>query len=192
MWGYKMMYIDTHWFQRIQSDILNTSTGEFIPLTKNHLSHPSIFNRFKTLFSLLLNSNEDQLLLEQTILTFFTDIFLLDQTNKLPQKKIDHHALMIARDFIADQCEKDIKIDDIARATGLSRSHLIREFRNKYGMTPHAYQLAKRIDKAKELLRYGMDISTVAVNLGFTDQSHFHRNFKRIVAATPKQYKDSF
>ena len=59
-------------------------------------------------------------------------------------------------------------------------------------MTPHAYQLARRINKAKTLLRYGTDIASVAVDLGFTDQSHFHRNFKQIVAATPKQYKDCF
>jgi len=191
-WDYKMMYIDAGWFQEMQSEVLNTSTNEFIPSTKNHLCHPDIYNRFKYLFSLLHDSNDDQLLIEQSILTFFTDLFLLDQTSQLSQKKTDHRALLIARDFIADQCEKDIKIDDIARASGLSRSHLIREFRNRFGMTPHAYKIAKRIDKAKVLLRCGLDISTVAVSLGFTDQSHFHRNFKRIVAATPKQYKDSF
>ena len=86
----------------------------------------------------------------------------------------------------------NIKIDDIAFAAGLSSYYLIHAFRKEFGMTPHAYQLARRINKAKTLLRYGTDIASVAVDLGFTDQSHFHRNFKQIVAATPKQYKDCF
>ena len=51
-------------------------------------------------------------------------------------------------------------------------------------------QIAMRINEAKVLLKKGHNIVSVATELGFNDQSHFHRNFKKLVAATPAQYKD--
>lgn len=62
---------------------------------------------------------------------------------------------------------------------------------NNMELTPHAYQIVMRINKAKALLKNGENIASIATDLGFTDQSHFHRNFKSVVAATPKQYKQS-
>lgn len=45
---------------------------------------------------------------------------------------------------------------------------------------------------AKDLLKDGLSISQTALECGFFDQSHFHRNFKKIVAITPKEYQDNF
>ena len=84
---------------------------------------------------------------------------------------------------------KNISISDIANISGLSDFYLIHSFRKQYGITPHAYQIVMRINRAKELLKQGDNIASIATDLGFTDQSHFHRNFKKMVAATPKQYK---
>ncbi len=191
-WSYKMMYIDTSWLRALQSDIINTFPYELSPLGVHHLTRPDIYRRFKALFSLLTNTTENRLLLDQELFGFFGDIFSLGRSIETPSEKTANLALHRARDFIADQCDKNITIDEIASVAGLSSFYLIRQFRKIFGITPHAYQISIRINKAKYLLRSGMDISTVAIRLGFTDQSHFHRNFKRMVAATPKQYKDSF
>ena len=59
-------------------------------------------------------------------------------------------------------------------------------------MTPHAYLLNIKINKAKELLKQGYTIVDTALECGFTDQSHFHRNFLKIVATTPKEYQKNF
>ncbi len=64
-------------------------------------------------------------------------------------------------------------------------------FKNKTHLTPHAYLMNTKINKAKDLIKKGVAISDVYFLLGFFDQSHFIRNFKKIVAATPKQYQDS-
>lgn len=56
------------------------------------------------------------------------------------------------------------------------------------GVTPHQYILQRRIEKAKYLLQQGkLSIAEVAATVGFCDQSHFTRYFKRIVGVTPKQ-----
>jgi AraC-like DNA-binding protein len=55
-------------------------------------------------------------------------------------------------------------------------------------MPPHEYQLQVRIARAKSALRTGSPIAQVALDMGFADQSHFTRVFKRLVGGTPAQY----
>jgi len=56
-------------------------------------------------------------------------------------------------------------------------------------MTPHAYQLDLRINRARQLLRRGDAPADVAQQLGFADQSHFHRAFRQRVALTPGAFQ---
>ena len=56
------------------------------------------------------------------------------------------------------------------------------------GLPPHAYLLQTRILRAKALLAHGRAITDAAYELGFVDQSHFHRHFKRIVGLTPGEF----
>nr|WP_231665501.1 MULTISPECIES: helix-turn-helix domain-containing protein [unclassified Pseudoalteromonas] len=56
---------------------------------------------------------------------------------------------------------------------------MIRSFKQTYGLSPHAYQLDKRIKKAKNLLKSGHSIIETSHLLGFADQSHLQRNFKK-------------
>jgi AraC-like DNA-binding protein len=64
----------------------------------------------------------------------------------------------------------------------------LRSFKRQYGLTPHAYDLCKRIALAKQALRSGAKPSHVAHTFGFVDQSHLTRHFKRLVGVTPFQY----
>ena len=68
----------------------------------------------------------------------------------------------------------------------------MRVFRKVLGLPPHAYLVQVRITQAKKLLASGMAIAEVAAETGFSDQSHLHRHFKRIVGVTPGQYVKGF
>lgn len=59
-------------------------------------------------------------------------------------------------------------------------------------LTPHSYLLNIRINKAKEYLKSGYSLAQTAQECGFFDKSHFHRNFLKIVATTPNEYKLNF
>jgi AraC-like DNA-binding protein len=64
----------------------------------------------------------------------------------------------------------------------------MRTFRRDVGLSPHAYLTQIRVEAAKKLLSEGASIVDVASDIGFTDQSHFTRHFKRITGVTPGQY----
>ncbi len=79
-------------------------------------------------------------------------------------------------------------LDELAKAVGLTRFQALRAFKRKYGIPPHDYQLTVRIGLAVPPLCRGESVTHVAHELGFTDQSHFTRHFKRFFRQTPGRY----
>ena len=77
----------------------------------------------------------------------------------------------------------------LARVAGITPQALVRAMRASTGLTPHAYQIDLRINAARERLGAGEPLADVAHDLGFCDQSHFHRSFRERVAATPHRYQ---
>jgi len=78
---------------------------------------------------------------------------------------------------------------ELARLAGMSRYQLIRAFRAATGMTPHAWQLNRRVNRARERLAAGDGLADIAYRLGFADQSHFQRVFKAHAGVTPARYR---
>ncbi len=79
-----------------------------------------------------------------------------------------------------------IRLDQIAKACGLSLRHFSRAFRQSLGIPPHQWLLDQRIRHAKELLRDpGLPLFDIAIACGFGDQSHFSRAFFRAVGLSP-------
>jgi AraC-like DNA-binding protein len=74
------------------------------------------------------------------------------------------------------------------RLLGASPAHLVRSFSKTFGVAPHAYRLGRRIEIARQRLLDGQPPADVAASVGFYDQSHFTRHFKRHVGATPGRY----
>jgi AraC family transcriptional regulator len=89
--------------------------------------------------------------------------------------------------YIQDHLEQDLSLDEIAAEVNLSAYHFARLFKQSTELAPHQYQIRCRVERAKELLQIGdMAIADVATQVGFYDQSHLSRHFKRIVGVSPK------
>jgi AraC-like DNA-binding protein len=100
-----------------------------------------------------------------------------------------HPGLLRAVEFIRDNYTRSLKLEEICSAANLSPSYLIRAFKQEYGLTPHAYLINCRIEFSRSQLRRGRPIADVALAAGFADQAHLQRSFKKLVAATPGQYR---
>lgn len=91
--------------------------------------------------------------------------------------------------YIQFNYSHDISIDDIAKAVGVSRSHLYRVFMSNVGQSPIDYLTSYRISEACHLLRNSqLSIAEIAVSVGFFDQFYFSRVFKKAKGVPPSKY----
>jgi AraC-like DNA-binding protein len=106
----------------------------------------------------------------------------------LPRNGNEDFAVLRTKQFLDEHYAERVSLHQLARLMGLSAYHLNRSFCQKIGMPPHQYQVQVRIVKAKSFLRLGRSISETASLVGFVDQSHFTRHFKRCVGVTPGKF----
>jgi AraC family transcriptional regulator len=105
------------------------------------------------------------------------------QYGGLPREK-----LVRAVEYIQDQLDTDLTVSGIAQAVYMSPDHFTRLFKESTGQSPYRYVVEARVRKAKELLTTGkFTISEAAYHVGFVDQSHLTRHFKRIFGLPPKR-----
>jgi AraC family transcriptional regulator len=95
-----------------------------------------------------------------------------------------------AKELLAANLAANITLDDLARECKLSIRHFTRAFRGSTRMSPHAWLLHHRVEKAKGLLIDSPRVlSDVALDCGFADQSHFTRTFQRVVGISPGAWR---
>jgi AraC family transcriptional regulator len=93
-------------------------------------------------------------------------------------------------DYIQDRLHLDLKLTTLSTIAQISPYHFLRLFKNSLSITPHQYILQQRLDRAKLLLKSShLDISEIAIRVGFCDSSHFTRCFKRSLGETPSQWR---
>src|SRR6201998_471344 len=109
------------------------------------------------------------------------------QDGGLPREK-----LVRAVEYIQDQLDTDLTVSGIAKAVYMSPYHFTRLFKESTGQSPYQYVVDARVRKAKELLATGkFTISEAARQVGFVDQSHLTRHFKRVFGLPPKKLLES-
>ena len=97
-----------------------------------------------------------------------------------------------AVEYIQEHLEQDISIEAIAAELDMSSYHFARLFKQSTGLAPYQYLIKCRVERAKELLLQGeMAIAEIATQVGFYDQSHLNRHFKRIVGVSPKMIQQN-
>ncbi len=89
------------------------------------------------------------------------------------------------RDRLADDPLEPPSLTDLAVMVGLSKFQVLRRFEQAYGVTPHAWLLQQRAERARRLILGGDSLSQAAVDSGFADQSHMTRIFTRHFGFTP-------
>ena len=93
-----------------------------------------------------------------------------------------------AREYIEDCFAQEVSLNSLAQYVALSPYYFLRAFRAEVGMPPHAYLESVRIRHAQRLIRAGKPLAEVAMEVGFSSQSHMTRSFKKIIGVTPGQY----
>lgn len=104
--------------------------------------------------------------------------------------KLSQYKLQQVLDYINAYLDRDLSLKELATVVQMSPHYFSQLFKSTTGITPHQYVIRCRIEQAKNLMRQNrLSIAEIATQVGFVDQSHFHRYFKRLVGVTPKNYQ---
>lgn len=182
-WSYRMLYLDAAWMRDFLAG--SPAAAALAEQPWRIVGDAVAYRHFGDTFAAVN---------ETTSANHFADCLgqlltaLAGQPLKTPATASVPAGIAAVRDWLDAHCDETIPLAELAAIAGLSRYQLIRRFVRHTGMTPHAYQLDRRIQRARRLLAAGAPICDTALAVGFADQSHFHRSFRERVAATPGQY----
>ena len=190
-WSYRMLFLDANYVGQQQHEIFKGDAWDFLPFDDNFQRDVRSYQLFEQLFNSLLSQN-DLLAAECLLLDFIHHAFEAKHAIHPDVIRPDISRVSRVKDMIMDALEHNIALDDFSQEVGLSRYHLVRSFKQAFGQSPHAFQLDQRIKKAKLLLQSGRSLIDTASDLGFADQSHFQRHFKKRMAITPMHYQSFF
>ncbi|QKJ22153.1 helix-turn-helix transcriptional regulator [Poseidonibacter lekithochrous] len=148
-----------------------------------------------TLYHLLLNfflsayENNDKLLMESNLINAMSYLIknYTDTTRDYSGLFDDKLIVKNSIEYIKDLLDTNISLEELAMNSNLSKYHFLRVFKKQMGLTPHQYILTQRVHKAKELILSGEKLSHIPFSVGFNDQSHFIRNFRKIYGYSPKE-----
>ena len=101
----------------------------------------------------------------------------------------NRNAVAAARETLHVRAADPPTLEELASAVGMSPFALLRAFRAELGLPPHAYLNQLRVRRAKRLLDAGRPPADVAALVGFADQAHLSRHFKRIYGVPPGAYR---
>ena len=122
-----------------------------------------------------------------------TELAYATQSPKAQRRRRDDvDVIEAARDMIARRFKDNLSLSEIAREVGSSVFHLARIFKTRTGFSLHAYRNQLRLRSALERLRDpGIDLTGIALDLGFSSHSHFTETFRRAFGKTPSAVRDS-
>jgi AraC family transcriptional regulator len=94
-------------------------------------------------------------------------------------------------DYIDENVEADLSVDELASIACMSRFHFSRVFKLATGLPPYRYVSTKRFERARELLDKGdRPLGNIAFALGFSSESNFSRAFRQATGLTPRQFRE--
>jgi AraC family transcriptional regulator len=105
---------------------------------------------------------------------------------------MENGCMTVVCEHIRTNLTADIEVAELAGLVRLSPHYFSLVFRRAVGVSPHQYILQQRVGEARRLLTAGgMTLAEVATHLGFSDQSHFSRAFRKVTGTTPRSFQTS-
>ena len=183
--SWQMLYFDPLIVDAAMADITEGKTRGY-EFHHPVMNDPRVPICFQQLFSAYTTLEPDALRQEQLLLALLRNV--MSDENCFVAKGSIPKAISIAKRMIDDRPAAPLTLSDLARASGLSRFRLLRGFVKATGLTPHAYLMQRRIEKARRLIARGESLAEAAFASGFADQSHMTRIFVRNYGISPGAY----
>jgi AraC-like DNA-binding protein len=186
-YAYRMLYIDCGAIRAIVSDATERPATDMVSVSP--LVHdPSLAREINAAWIARAES-PSSLEAEERLQHVVGNLAIRYARPRMPGPALKVDALNRVREFLHAQIEEPVSARDLAQVAGLSRFQLTRQFQRAFGLPLHAYHLQIRLEEAKRRVGRGQAIAAVAADLGFVDQSHFHRRFRARFGVTPAEWR---
>lgn len=171
-------------------------SSAFSKLSSSTWSDPFIETMMTRLWdSTAGNEAADTFLVDGIVVSILSQLLIRAGTNldsntsvALPQWRLKR-----VKAFVDANLGRDLNLDELAEAAGLSRRHFARSFHEEIGETPHRWLMQRRLDRAKELLAStDASLCEVADVCGFSSQSHLTTALKHATGMTPHRWRQHF
>lgn len=169
----------------------NNPLLDMIPVhfTPDHSSdYIRIFDRLCILSNQNVKNSEKDILLNE-----FFGLMLVDTLKNNENHEIYKNQIVIdACNYIAENYDKDLTLQLLAKKFSISQSHFLRIFKHETNSTPMAYIIQIRLNNAQRLLREtNLNVNNIAIQCGFNDASYFSHLFKKRFDISPLAYRNS-
>ena len=187
---YSMLYLDPLWMEREMRGLFADAPEDCVPgMSMTVTQSPELIFAIASTFQTL--HQQELRIVRQTALDYLLSN-LSAHTQWRRRTEADPRMPQVAlraRDYLHAHAHEDLGLNELAAVTGVDRFRLNRAFKAAFGMAPHAYLVQLRLAQARRQLAAGQAPAEVAASLGFADQSHLGRWFKRAYGVTPAHYQ---
>jgi AraC-like DNA-binding protein len=133
---------------------------------------------------------EDLLAAEELVIALLRSALDGDMPGSEPAAST-RRLIRCAKEFLEAQLATRIRLADVARTVGASPAYLTHVFRRAEGAALHQYVTQLRLARALAELPHTDDLTTLALDIGFSSHSHFSAAFRRAFGMTPSQFRDT-
>lgn len=184
--AWRMLYFDPATLAETIEDLTDGATGD-AELTHPAMCDPASATLFLSLFRAITDPQGGYSEIEAREILL---LLLARLTDRGPQRQTRGapKGVELARTRIDDDPSEPISLNELAEISGISQFQLVRGFSKVTGLTPHAYLVQRRLQRARRLIAAGATLADAAQASGFADQSHMTRLFVRTYGMSPGLY----
>ena len=187
------LYIEPAFLTQLTAEVADSDCIELIPQFK--LNDPLIYQIAIALKAQIRSSGEWQRLYIESMATAVSTHLLQQYSTRKPNVKTYPAGLSKTRlrqvtDYIHERSDQNLSLLEMAQEVQMSSYYFSHLFKQSTGLSPHQYLISCRIQQAKQMLMTtALSIAEIAAQVGFVDQSHLARHFKRQFGVPPSQFR---
>lgn len=166
-----------------------TFSESIVCKVKSSIYIEKYFSALNTVYADFENSKD---LLNIKIIEFLHLIYANNQTDFVATLAASekHKKNRNITTLMLDNYDKNLTVADFASLSGRSLSSFNRDFKNKYGKPPKQWLIENRMIKAAKLLANGSSVTNCAIDVGYSNISHFIKSYKSVYGKTPSEMKN--